>query len=186
MVMGGDAARARSPSPTSSHRVNDGYAVSPGAEHVVGHYERPVVNMNSAMEVMEDEKSPEIKARAPERIRYPGIKIIISLGRRVISNNGRTLIIVIIVNDHGIRIGRRIVYLFVRNPAFRRHRGNVLGDLRLHYLRSLNDPPDHFQVSLVFPGNGFIAIRVVDHSILIDILINDVICRSRRGSLLNI
>ncbi len=153
---------------------------------MVRHYERLVVNMYAAMEVMEDEKSPEIKARAPERIRHPGIKVIISLRRRVIGNDRRTLIIIVIVNHSGVRIGRRIVYLFIRNAPFRRQWGNILGGLRLGYLWPLTGSPDYFQVSMIFTGNRLIAIRIVYHPILIDIFIDDVICRSSGSPLLHV
>ncbi len=61
----------------------------------------PVVVMMMMMvniKIVQDEKPREEESGAPEWVRDPGIKIIVIPGWRVVTNDRRTLLVVIIVN----------------------------------------------------------------------------------------
>jgi hypothetical protein len=59
----------------------------------------PAVDDDDCVKVMKNEESGEPESRAPEWIRDPSIHIVVIPGRRVISDNRRSLIIIVVI-DH--------------------------------------------------------------------------------------
>jgi hypothetical protein len=114
------------------------------------------------MEIMQDKKPGKKEPRTPERRRNPSIQVGIRLGRRIVSNHRRTLIIIIVVNDLRGRSRGIIVdllsHLFVDWPH---------GRLRLNRL------PKHFDLTPVFLGNRFIPVGKMHDPTFIDIFVND-------------
>ncbi len=89
----------------SVYRINDKYPVVSSVKNMVGNYQIMVVEMDVPVEVMEDEESIKEESPAKEGEGDPGIKIIIIPGRRVVSDNRRAVIIVVVVDYLGGRSG---------------------------------------------------------------------------------
>jgi hypothetical protein len=56
------------------------------------------IKKDTPVEIMETEEPREPKPTKPERIRNPSIEVVIIPGRWIVSDNGRALIVVIVVN----------------------------------------------------------------------------------------
>ena len=78
------------------------YPVAPVVAIMIGNEARPTVSVNGPVEVVENEESGEPETGAPEGVRDPGIHVIVIPGRRVVSDDGRPFIVVVVVNYIGI------------------------------------------------------------------------------------
>jgi hypothetical protein len=76
-------------------------SVGPGIAKMIGNEPGPIVYENGSVEVMENKESREPETGAPERIRNPGVHVIIIPGRRVVSDDWRAFIVVVVINDFG-------------------------------------------------------------------------------------
>ena len=111
-------------------------------DNMVGDYERMPVENDMPVEIAQDEESGEEEPGTPERIRNPGVQGIVSRGRRVVGNDRRAIIIVIVVDDLRGRIRGVIVY-----RCFGHFCGWFLGGLRWSPLAN------RLQLVPVFLGN---------------------------------
>jgi hypothetical protein len=80
------------------HRINGIYPVAPVVAIMIGNEARPTVSINGPVEIVENEESGEPKPRVPERVRDPGIHVGIIRRGRVISDDRRPLIIIVVVD----------------------------------------------------------------------------------------
>ena len=71
---------------------------------MVGNDDDNVVEDDEAAEIVKDKISWEEKSAAPERIRHPGVQVIIIPRRRIIGHNRRTFAVIIVINHFGIGI----------------------------------------------------------------------------------
>jgi hypothetical protein len=108
--------------------------------HMVGYNEGMPVEKYMSMKIMEDKKSGEKEPRTPERIRNPSIQVIIRLGRRVVCNHRRGIIIIIVVDN----LRGRICGVIIR-WHFSLFAGWPHGCLRSNHF------PNHFDLIPVFP-----------------------------------
>ena len=88
-------------------------------EEMIGDHTPTMTNDDNPVEVVQDEEAGEEESRMPERIRNPCVKVIIIPWRRIVCDNRRTFIIVIIVYYRRIRLG--LVFSIFAN-ATRRNR----------------------------------------------------------------
>jgi hypothetical protein len=146
----------------STDRVNNKHPVPNAIGNVVGDHKGMVMEKYMPMKIMQDKEPGKKEPRTPERIRNPRIQVIIRLGRRVIGNYRRTLIIIIVVNN--LRGRSRRVIICLLSGLFL---GGPHGRLRLNRL------PNHFDSIPVFLGNGFIPVGEMHDPVFIDIFIND-------------
>jgi hypothetical protein len=157
------------PPKVSVHRVNDEPLVV--RDYMVGDHEGSLMEETMPVKIMEDEEAGKVKPRTPERIRNPGVQVIIRLRRRVIGNHRRAGIIIIIVDHLGARIGDgktfRGLAIFV---------GWRNGGLRV----SISS--NHFHPVPVFHGDGFILVGEMNDRVLIHIFINDGIADPTPGN----
>ena len=56
------------------------------------------------IEIVQDEEPREEESRAPEWIRDPGVEVVVIPGRWVISDDRRTFLIVVVVDDRGLNV----------------------------------------------------------------------------------
>ena len=79
------------------------YPLAPVVTIMIGNEARPaVVSVNGPVEVVENEESGEPEIGEPEGIRDPRVHVIVIPGRRVVSDDGRPFIVVVVVNYIGI------------------------------------------------------------------------------------
>jgi hypothetical protein len=97
--------------------VNSEDPVSPYVVEVVTEKKQMPVCSEGPMKIMEDEKSSKPESTPPERIRNPRVQVIVIRWRRVVRNNGRTLLSIIIVNDCLVGIAFR--GCFCRSVGYR-------------------------------------------------------------------
>ena len=116
-----------------------------------------------------------MKPRTPERIRNPGVQVIIRLRRRVISNHRGARINIIVVDHLGDRIGNGDIFRGLGLGIFRDWRN---GGLRV----SISS--NHFHLALVFHGDGFILVGEMGDSFMIGILVNNGIADPAPGNIL--
>ncbi len=86
----------------SRHGINGVYPVVLMVAIMVGNEVMPTVAVIGPVEVVEDEVSGEMEAGPPEWVRDPCVHVIIIPGRRIVSDDGRPFIIVVVINDVGI------------------------------------------------------------------------------------
>jgi hypothetical protein len=90
------------PSESSSiiprHRINGIYPLAPVVAIMIGNEARPTVSVNGPVEIVENEESGEPETGAPEGVRDPRVHVIVIPGRRVVSDDGRPFIVVVVVN----------------------------------------------------------------------------------------
>jgi hypothetical protein len=140
---------------------------------MIGANVRFAVITHVPMEVMEDKVAGVIKPRTPpERIRNPGIQVIIRLRRRVVSYHRGAVITIVIVDHLGSRtrdgtFGRRLHLLF----------------RRLARSRGMNRFTNHFDAVPVFLGDGFVLIGEMNDPVFVDIFINDGVAFGGSGRL---
>jgi hypothetical protein len=73
--------------------------MSPGIEEMIGDPKMMVVMAhNDNVKVVQDEESREEEPCTPERIRNPAIQVVIIPGRRIVGDNRRPFVIVIVVD----------------------------------------------------------------------------------------
>jgi hypothetical protein len=145
----------------SVYGVNYRHGFIRGMDNVVGDYKRMLVENDMLVEIAQNEESGEKEPGTPERVRNPGVQVIVRSGRRVVGNYRRAIIIVIVVDNLGVRIRDEIIYW-----RFCLFSGWFHGDLRW------NLPPNHLQLIPVFLGNQFIPVGVIQHPVIIPISIN--------------
>ncbi len=155
----------------SIHRVNDERFFM--LDYVVGDHEGSLVEENMPVEIMEDEEAGKVETRTPERIRNPSVQVIIRSRRRIIGNHRRPRINIIVVDHLGTGIGDGPILL--RLAIFVSWRSGVLKE-------SISS--DHFHPVLVFHGDRFILVGVMNDSVSIDIFINDGIPHPTFGNIL--
>jgi hypothetical protein len=78
------------------------YPVAPVVAIMIGNEARPTVSVNGPVEVVENEESGEPETGAPEGVRDPRVHVIVIPGRKVVSDDGRPFIVVVVVNYIGI------------------------------------------------------------------------------------
>jgi hypothetical protein len=79
------------------------YPLAPVVTIMIGNEARPaVVSVNGPVEVVENEESGEPETGPPEGVRDPRVHVIVIPGRRVVSDDGRPFIVVVVVNYIGI------------------------------------------------------------------------------------
>jgi hypothetical protein len=71
-------------------------------EVVIGKSMMSVVDDDDSVKVMKAEEPGEPKSGPPERIGDPGIHVIIIRGRGVVSNNRRSLVVVVVIDHFGV------------------------------------------------------------------------------------
>jgi hypothetical protein len=76
-----------------------------GIDKVIGNYKPVMTNEDDPVEIVQDEEPGEEKPGAPEWIRNPGVKVIVIPWRRIICDNRRAFLIVIIVYYRWVRLG---------------------------------------------------------------------------------
>ena len=94
----------------SGYGVNYSYGSIPRMDYVVGDYEGMPVEDDMPVEIAQDEESGEEEPGAPEWIRNPRVQGVVRGRRRVIRNDRRSIIIVIVVDDLRGRTGDVIRY----------------------------------------------------------------------------
>jgi hypothetical protein len=73
--------------------------MSPGIEEVIGDPKMMVMKTsNENVKIVQDEESREEEPGTPERIRNPAIQVVIIPGRRIVGDNRRPFVIVIVVD----------------------------------------------------------------------------------------
>src|SRR5512136_405393 len=82
----------------SRHRINGIYPVVLVVTIMIGNEVRRTVSINGPVEIVQNEESGEPKTGAPEWVRDPCIHVIVIPGRRIVSDDGRPLIVVIVAN----------------------------------------------------------------------------------------
>jgi hypothetical protein len=87
---------------TPPHRINGMYPVGPAVAIMIGNEARPTVSVNGPVEVVENEESGEPETGPPEGVRDPRVHVIVIPRRRVVSDDGRPLVVVVVVNYIGI------------------------------------------------------------------------------------
>ena len=79
------------------------YPLAPVVTIMIGNEARPaVVSVNGPVEVVENKESGEPETGPPEGVRDPRVHVIVIPGRRVVSDDGRPFIVVVVVNYIGI------------------------------------------------------------------------------------
>ncbi len=91
--------------------------MGPWIEEVIGDQMVMVVMTNKATEIREDEKPGEEESRAPEWVRNPIVQIVVIPGGRIVSDNGRAFLIVIVIDYRGI--GLRLVLSILPGTTWR-------------------------------------------------------------------
>ena len=76
--------------------------MTPVVAIMIGNEIRPTVSVNGPVEIVENKESGEPETRAPEWVRDPCVHIIVIPGGRVVSDDGRSFIVVVVVNYIGI------------------------------------------------------------------------------------
>jgi hypothetical protein len=94
----------------SGYGVNYRHGFIRGMDNVVGDYKRMLVENDMPVEIAQNEESGEEEPGTPERVRNPGVQVIVRGGRRVVGNYRRAIIIVIVVDDLRGRIRGVIIY----------------------------------------------------------------------------
>jgi hypothetical protein len=131
--------------------------------HMVAANKRSAVKTHVPVEVVEDEVSGEIEPRTPpERIRNPGIQVIVGIRRRIVSYHRGAVIIIVIVDHLGPR---------TRDGIFGRGLHLLTG--RFTGRRGTNRFPDHFNPVPVFFGDGVVLVGEMDHPVSVDVFIDD-------------
>jgi hypothetical protein len=111
--------------------------------HMVAANKGSAVKTHVPVEVVEDEVPGEIEPRTPpERIRNPGIQVIVGVRRRIVSYHRGAVIIIVIVDHLGPR---------TRDGIFGRGLHLLTG--RFTGRRGTNRFPDHFNPVPVFFGD---------------------------------
>ena len=132
-------------------------------DDMVGTHEGSAVKTYMPMKVVEDEVSGEEDPRTPpERIRNPGIQVIIGRWRRIVSYH-RGAVVVIVIVDH---LGPR-----TRDRTFDRR--FPLPARRLFRRGGANRFPDHLNSIPVFFGDGFVLIGKMNHPVPVGVFIDD-------------
>jgi hypothetical protein len=85
-----------------SPRINPKYPSVPMVSNVVGDHDHPLIYDNNLVKVMEDIEPRKKETGAPERAWNPGIHVIVIPGRRIVGDDWRALIIIIIINYRGL------------------------------------------------------------------------------------
>jgi hypothetical protein len=80
------------------HWINGIYPLVPVVAIMIGNEARPTVSVNGPVKVVENEESGEPETGAPEGVRDPCVHVIVIPGRRVVSDDGRSFIVVVVVN----------------------------------------------------------------------------------------
>jgi hypothetical protein len=155
-----DPVMDHAPPEASVHRVHDEPLSM--MDYVVGDHEGSLMEVYMPVEIMEDEEAGKKEPGTPERIRNPGVQVIIRLRRRVISNHRRTRINIIVVDHRGAGIADGTILLGLAIFV-----GWRSGGLR----ESISS--DHFHPVQVFHGDGFIMVGEMNDPVRIDIFIND-------------
>ena len=83
-------------------RINAMYPVALVVAIMIGNEMGPTVSVSGSVEIVENEESGEPKTGVPEWVRDPRVHVRVIGGRRIISDDGRPLIIVIVANDIGV------------------------------------------------------------------------------------
>ena len=78
------------------------YPLAPMVAMMIGNKGMPTVSVNGPVEVVENEESGEPETGVPEGVRNPRVHVIVIPGRRVVSDDGRPFIVVVVVNNIGI------------------------------------------------------------------------------------
>jgi hypothetical protein len=84
------------------HRINGMNPVAPVVPIMIGNEAGATVSVNGSVEVVENEESGEPETGPPEGIRDPRVHVVVIPGRRVVSDDGRPFIVVVVVNYIGI------------------------------------------------------------------------------------
>ena len=84
------------------HRINGMYSVAPVVAVMIGNKARTTVSVNRSVEVVENVESGEPETGVPEGIRDPCVHVIVIPGRRIVSDDRRPFIVVVVVNYIGI------------------------------------------------------------------------------------
>jgi hypothetical protein len=84
------------------YRINGIYPVALVVAIMIGNEARPTVSKNGPVEIVENEESGKPETGAPEWVRDPCIHVIVIPGRRIISDDRRTFIVIVVVNYIGI------------------------------------------------------------------------------------
>ena len=74
------------------------YPLAPVVAIMIGNEARPTVSVNGSVEIVEDEESGEPETGVPEGVRDPRVHVVVIPGGRVVSDDGRPLIVVIVAN----------------------------------------------------------------------------------------
>ena len=80
------------------HRVNGICPVALVVAIMIGNEARPTVSVNGPVEVVENEESGKPETGPPEWIRDPRVHVIVIPGRRVVGDDGRPFIVVVVAN----------------------------------------------------------------------------------------
>jgi hypothetical protein len=80
------------------HRINGIYPVALVVAIMIGNKVRPTVSVNGSVEIVENEESGKPETGAPEWVRDPCVHVIVIPGRRIIGDDGRPLIGVVVAN----------------------------------------------------------------------------------------
>jgi hypothetical protein len=86
-----------------SHRINPKDPSVPMVSKVVGDHDHPLIYNNNLVKVMEDIEPRKKETGAPERAWDPGIHVIVIPGRRIVGDDWRTLVVVIVINHRRVR-----------------------------------------------------------------------------------
>ncbi len=122
-------------------RIYDEYSMGSRFDKMVAHNEYSIVKMDMAVEVVEDEETVEKEPTEPERIRHPGIKVRVIGRRRIVRNDRRSVLIVIIVHNFWRRRTRLSTRQGPRSCATRLNRQTEAGQHSSN--RSLGLVPAH-------------------------------------------
>ena len=123
------------------------------ATDMMGHKIRLPIENYPPMEIVQHKEPRKIETRGPERIRNPGIEVIVRIGRRIVSHQGGPLHIVIVIDLIGVRICH-----ILRSGGFCRAAVCPPEELMRRRLS------DDLGILLIVLRNGIIVISEVNHS----------------------
>ena len=94
----------------SGYGVNYRHGFIRSMDNMVGDYKRMLVENDMPVEIAQNEESGEKEPGTPERVRNPGVQVIVRGGRRVVGNYRRAIAIIIVVDNLRVRVRGEIIY----------------------------------------------------------------------------
>jgi hypothetical protein len=92
-------------SSSSAYRIDSRDRVAGTIKNVIADHKPMMANEDDSVKIMQTEEAREEKSTRPERIRNPGIQVVIVPRRRIVCDNRGAFLIVVVVYCRRVRLG---------------------------------------------------------------------------------